>query len=243
MIIKMPTQQDIPQMKLLWRQTFGDSIKSIDGFFATGYRQDRCRIVWDEKVLGAVYWFDLSWQGSRYGLIYALAVEKAQRGKGLGGYLVEQVCRQLQKQGYAGAVLAPAGEHLHIFYSRLGFTPFGGADTFLAEASGQPVYLEQVDVQTYLQDRPGFGWDDAFAAFVENQCLLYRAGDMRLIRYKDAADIQEYMGSIEKLPGILAGLGIKQARVRMQGAKMAAGMCRMFDSDGDIPGYLGPILD
>jgi len=243
MIIKMPTQQDIPQMKLLWQQTFGDPMQSIDGFFATGYRQTHCRILWEEKVLGAVYWFDLSWQGSRYGLIYALAVEEGQRGKGLGSHLVEQVCRQLQKQDYAGAVLAPAGEHLHTFYRRLGFAPFGGADTLQVEASGEPVYLEQVDAQTYLQDRPGFGWDDAFAAFVENQCLLYRAGDMRLIRYKDAADIQEYMGPIEKLPGILADLGIKQARVRMPGAKMAAGMCLIFGQDGDIPGYLGPIMD
>ncbi len=243
MIIRMPSAEDIPQMKLLWQKTFGDSMESIDAFFTTGYRQEHSRILWEEGVLGAVYWFDLSWQGGRYGLLYALAVEETQRGKGLGHRLMERVCSDLLSQGYAGAVLVPAGPHLYGFYSRLGFAHFGGADTVQIEAAGEPVYLEKTDVQGYLKDRPGFSWDEAFSAFVENQCVLYRTGDVRLIRYKDAGDIQEYIGPAEMLPGILAGLGIIQARVRMPGTKETAGMCRKFQESGELPGYFGPILD
>ena len=243
MIIRMPVPEDIPQMKQLWQQTFQDPIECIDAFFTTGYRQDHSRILWDGEVLGAVYWFDLYWQGGRYGLVYALAVAESRRGRGLGNCLMDQVCRHLQSQDYTGAVLVPAGEHLYGFYRKLGFAHFGGADTVQIKASGQPVYLVKTSITEYLDDRPGFSWGDAFCAFVENQCVLYRAGDMRLICYKDGADIQEYIGPAERLPGVLAGLGLEQARVRMGGTKEPAGMYRLFKDAAQLPDYFGPILD
>lgn len=243
MIIRMPEPEDIPQMKILWQNAFGDPAACIDAFFATGYRQEHSRVLWEKEVLGAVYWFDFFRQGSRYSLLYALAVKESRRGKGLGNALMEQVCKDLQDDGYAGALLVPAGAHLYDFYSRLGFSHFGGADTLTVKAAGKQVYVAQTDIPGYLKDRPGFSWDEAFCAFVENQCVLYRTEDIWLIRYKDAADIQEYIGPAEKLPRILAGLGIHEANVRMPGVKQPAGMCRMFREGEPLPGYFGPILD
>lgn len=243
MIIRIPEQEDIPQMKKLWQKAFGDPDECIDAFFDIGYRQERSRILWENEVLGAVYWFDFLWQGSRYGFLYALAVKESRRGKGLGNDLMEQVCKELQSCGYAGALLVPAGPHLHGFYNRLGFTHFGSADALMVKAAGEAVYMAETDIQGYLKDHPGFSWDEAFCAFAEDQCVFYRGEDAQLICYKDTADIQEYIGPAEMLPGILKGLGLEAARVRMPGKNSPAGMCRKFQEAGELPGYLGPILD
>ena len=243
MIIRMPCEGDIPEMKKLWQQAFGDTMECIDSFFATGYRQTHSRILWDDGLLGAIYWFDMSYREARYALLYALAIAEGSRGRGLGKRLMEQVCKDIEALGYTGAVLVPAGEHLYGFYNRLGFNHFGGAEMLQVAAGGEPVYLQKTDARHYLQDRSGFIWGEAFSAFVEDQCFLYRSGDIRLICYQDGSDIQEYTGPAELLPGILTGLGISTATVRMPGTKEKAAMCRMFQYSHTLPEYFGPNLD
>ena len=240
MIIKMPAPEHYGQMKEIWQQAFGDLTESVDAFFATGFRKEHSRVALEQQVLGAVYWFDLFWQGNRYAYLYALAVDAAQQGRGAGKALVEQVCKDLEAMGYAGAVLIPGSASLYDYYGKLGFAYFGRAQTITAYADKAPAQLQEVSAREYLQGRSGFSWDDAFAAFLENQCLLYQGDGIRLIRYRGLADIQEYMGAPEKLPGILAALDLPEATVCMPGGDTPAGMCRLFHSDAVLPDYLGP---
>lgn len=242
MIIKMPAPEHYGQMKQIWQQAFGDSTESIDAFFTTGFRKGHSRVAVEQRVLGAIYWFDLFWQGGRYAYLYALAVDSHVRGRGVGSALVEQVCKELDEMGYAGAVLIPGSTSLYRYYEKLGFTAFGKAQTVTAYAGLTPSKLQEVSAREYLQGRSGFSWDDAFAAFLENQCLLYQGEGIRLIQYRGMADIQEYMGAPEMLPGVLAALDLPEATVCMPGGDNPTGMYRLFHSDAELPDFLGPGL-
>lgn len=243
MIIKMPQVADHAQMKALWQLSFGDSMECIDTFFATGFAKERCRIAREDAVLGAAYWFDLFWQKKRYALLYAVAVDPARRGTGIGSQLLKGICEQLKAQGYAGAVLAPANESLYGYYERLGFAPFGAATVKQAQSDNTPLALKEVSWEEYLQGREGFAWDAAFGTFAQSQCRLYRGEGIWVMRYRQLPDVQEYLGPAEKLPGVLSALGINSARVRLSGGNTPAGMCCLFDNTAKLPPYLGPKLD
>ena len=59
MTINAPIPRQIPQLKALWQQAFGDTAAFIDNFFATGFAPVRCRcLTLDGDVAAALYWFD-----------------------------------------------------------------------------------------------------------------------------------------------------------------------------------------
>ena len=59
MTVDMPRQAQIPQLRELWQQAFGDSEEFLDGFFATGFDHRISRsITSNDRVVSALYWFD-----------------------------------------------------------------------------------------------------------------------------------------------------------------------------------------
>ena len=55
MTIDAPLRSQIPQLRTLWREAFGDSEEFIDGFCETALSADRCRCVTEgEQVVAAV---------------------------------------------------------------------------------------------------------------------------------------------------------------------------------------------
>ena len=64
MIIDAPRKEDIPRLRQLWQQAFGDTDAFLDGFFNTGFSPDRCRCLQADGVLAAaLYWFDCDFRG------------------------------------------------------------------------------------------------------------------------------------------------------------------------------------
>ena len=45
MNIDVPRKGQIPALRALWREAFGDSDAFLDTFFATGFSPDRCRCI------------------------------------------------------------------------------------------------------------------------------------------------------------------------------------------------------
>ena len=88
MIIKQPEPDQIPQLRQLWQEAFGDPDAFLDGFFQTAFAFDRCRCaVEGSRVQGALYWLDCAWEGQKLAYLYAVATRKDSRGQG--------ICRRL----------------------------------------------------------------------------------------------------------------------------------------------------
>ena len=117
MTVNMPQQEQIDQLRTLWKQAFGDTDAFLDGFFATGFDRRRCRCVtWNDRVAAALYWFDCHWEGKKLAYIYAVATDEAFRGKGFCRNLMEDTHTHLEKLGYRGAVLVPGSLELFGMY-------------------------------------------------------------------------------------------------------------------------------
>ncbi|HEX9903527.1 MAG TPA: GNAT family N-acetyltransferase [Propylenella sp.] len=63
--------------------------------------------------------------GGKVAVLDDLWVEPAQRGRGLGGFLLREVCRDLREAGFSAVVLEadPADPRAAAFYARVGFKP------------------------------------------------------------------------------------------------------------------------
>ena len=121
----MITNADIPALRQLWQEAFGDSAEFLDRFFRVGFSYDRCNCVREAgKVSAALYWFDCLWQGKKVAYIYAVATAKALRGKGLCRRLMEDTHALLHSRGYAGAALVPANAGLVALYQKFGYREF-----------------------------------------------------------------------------------------------------------------------
>ena len=81
MIIKKPTAADRPWMSILWQDAFEEKREDVENFYETAFSCDRALVA---EMLGAIYWMDVLVSGRRMAYLYAFAVEKDARGKGIG---------------------------------------------------------------------------------------------------------------------------------------------------------------
>lgn len=218
-------QIDIPALKRLWQQTFGDTEEFIDGFFRTGFSPNRCRCLYDgHRLTAALYWFDCTCRGEKLAYIYAVATDESYRGKGLCRQLTQQTHRHLQDQGYAGAILVPAQPELFEMYEKLGYRPCCLMDSLTVQAAGN-AELTPISPTEYSNARRAFLPPDAvttqngldflltYNGFYEAEGCIFCAA-----REGDRVYFQEFLGEVQKLPAVTAALGGKTAKVRLPGA-------------------------
>ena len=178
MIIKHPEKENIPALTALWMQAFGDTEAFIETFFATGYASDRCMLCLEEdSVVAALYWFDCSWENRKIAYLYAIATDKAHRGKGICNALMKHTHNHLQEQRYAGALLVPAEESLESFYGKMDYTSIAPSE-FSCDELPKDSDFEKITPEQYLSLRqqylpqggvqhalPAMGYLSAFANF------------------------------------------------------------------------------
>ena len=113
---------DIPQLRQLWKDCFGDSDEFLDLFFSTAYTPERSLVITEtDRILGAAYWFDCTLDGRTLAYLYAIAVSPHFQNQGLGSALMESIHAALRLQGYDAAILIPGEESLRRYYSRFGY--------------------------------------------------------------------------------------------------------------------------
>jgi predicted acetyltransferase len=96
-----------------------------------------------------MYWFACACRQQKIAYLYALAVEKSCRGRGIGTQLMEKVHAVLAAQGYAGAVLVPQEEGLKGLYARLGYREGPGIETFTCKAGDTEISLRAISAAEY----------------------------------------------------------------------------------------------
>ncbi len=245
MTINAPTPQQIPRLKALWHQAFGDDDAFIDGFFANAFSFERCRCVTlDGQVAAALYWFPCG----KFAYIYAVATLERHRGQGLCPALMQDTHRHLAENGYDGAVLVPAEPGLWGYYGKMGYVPFGKSRSFEATA-GDPIPLKELTEAEYAALRERYL---PAGALTETACLAYYGTWGKFYRgenclfaaaiHNDTLYIQEFFGDPAAAPGIVATLGVTCGKFRIPEGDDPCGMYLPF-AETPPPTYLGFPLD
>lgn len=246
MIIKNPEQQDIPALRALWKQAFGDTDSFLDSFFSLAFSTERALIAKEnEQLLGALYWFDCVCAGNNFAYIYAVATNKVYQGRGVCTALMQETYNRMTQAG-KGLILVPADDRLRAFYHRLGYRDFGGMEEITCFAGDSSVPVERLTAYTYAQRRRvflpegGVLQEGAFLPFLDENMRFYGGEDWLLAIQKDFAP--EFLGDKALLPGILKTLQLPQAQVQYSGNAPFA-MWRGTEEENVAPGYFAFALD
>lgn len=248
--MKHPDRARIPGLRKLWKQAFGDTEDFLDLFFSAAHSPDRCLCATEgETVAAALYWLDGECRGRKLAYIYAVATDRAFRGRGLCRALTDRAHSILQTRGYAGAVLVPGEPGLFAMYEKMGYRPCAAVAEFQVPA-GRPITLNELTKEEYavrrrellphgavIQEGPVLDLLAGMGRFYAGDGVLLTA-----IRDGDSLWVPELLGDAPKAPGIVAALGAAVGNFRGPGADREFAMYCAFD-DSPAPTYLGFALD
>ena len=221
MNLNHPTTGQIPALRQLWKEAFGDTDSFLDKFYGIAFDPQRslCATV-DGDVAAMAYWFDCD----DYAYIYAVATAKKHRGKGISHALMARIHEILTQRGYGGCILVPGEESLRKFYAGMGYESCGGVHEFDA-AAGTPLPLRKLEIAEYaslrrrylpeggvVQEGGNLDFLASWASFYEGENVLAAAvwEDGKLL-------VLDLLGDVEKAPGIAAALGAETGWFRSPG--------------------------
>lgn len=238
MIIEAVTARQVPALRRLWKEAFGDTEAFMDSFFGLVDGRHGFAAIEDGQVAGALYWFDCTCRETPVAYLYGVATAKAFRGQGVCHALMAHTHRHLQKAGYAGVVLVPGEESLFGFYGNMGYKPFGALKELPCTAGESPAELWQVSTAEYARLRRqllpegGVVQEGRNLEFLKQQAQLYAGHDFLLAAREENGRLLglELLGKPSAASGILAALGFP------------AGTFRIFDAGASYAMYL-PLSD
>ena len=224
MKIDYPTTEDLPALRRLWQNTFGDSDAYLDVFFSIAYAPQRCLCLrTNAQIVAAAYWLDCEIGGKKAAYIYAVATDEGHRGRGYCHALMAQIHSLLLSQDYCICLLVPADARLRHMYRGMGYADFGGVQEFTCQAASPAEALRPVEQQEFAALRRKYLPENAL---IQEGCTLellsrladFHAGDDCLLTVsREGNRILEFLGNTEKLPGILFSLHMQSASVRIPG--------------------------
>ena len=251
MIIDKPKTEQIPLLRALWHEAFGDTDEFLDVFFETAFSSDRCQCVTaDDDVAAALYWFDCECRGMRIAYVYAVATAKAYRGQRLCHKLMEHTHNELKAQGYSGAVLVPVTSSLFEFYGGMGYKTCGYVSELKYKSGTEGIAIRRVEKAEYRKLRRMYLPEGAVVQERENLDFLKTQADFYAEEgFVLAARVEkgkfygvEFLGDVEKTPHILKALGYSEGQFRTVGNDRAFAMYCAFD-DCEPPSYFGLAFD
>ena len=199
MIIKHPEAEDIPALTDLWIQAFGDTRDFIDGFFRTGFSQNRCLLAKEQgQLLAALYWFDCLWEGKKLAYLYAIATDEAHRGKGVCKALMENTHDLLKSKSYHGAILVPADEGLEKMYGKMGYRSILYGHLSYDDPP-KPTALQTLTAEEYLRLRQSYLPDGSVQHSAP--AMAYLATFARFYRFPEGICCGDPALPMEYLPG------------------------------------------
>ena len=219
-----PMPEDIPALRQLWQEAFGDPDSYLDLFFSTAFLADHCLCIrQDEKLLAAAYWMDCSIGDTAAAYIYAVATAQAARRQGLCKKLMADIHALLQERGYGCAILVPGDGALRQMYRAMGYTDFGGIREFICEANTSATELQPIGVAEFatlrrqMLPKSGVLQEGAQLALLDSIAEFYRGDGFLLTRRKEDGYVLELLGQTAEYQRIAAAFGADSIRIRTNG--------------------------
>jgi len=242
-----PVRNQIPRLKKLWKEAFGDPEPFIELFFETAFSPERCLCLWaQDQLAGALYWFVCDLRGEKVAYLYAVATAKSFRRQGVCRRLMEDTHRLLRQKGFAGTVLVPANEELRRMYGQMGYRNFGGVAERTLIASERTASIRRLDAQTYGRLRREYLplgsvlQEGENLRYLEGFCELYEGENFLLAgsREGDTFHAMECLGDSQMAAAVLKVLGCSRGIFRMPGEEKAFAMFHPLKETA-LPVYFG----
>ena len=227
MTIDYPKSHQIPALRQLWQEAFGDSDAFLDIFFTTGYSPLRCRCITDgDAVAAALYWFDCTCRGKKIAYLYAVATAVSRRGQGLCRRLMADTHQLLATQSYSGAILVPGEETLFRFYAAQGYETVAFADTLRQSSAIPALPLTRLTCEAYALRRQQLLPDGAVIqegenlAFLSQLCDFYGGESWVMAANLNGTTLtaMEFLGDHHSTAGILTALQATEGTFRTPGS-------------------------
>lgn len=242
----------VKALRQLWQEAFDEPDDFTDLFFTKGYSPERCHCIKENGVpVSSLYWFDCHLNGQKMAYIYGVATLNTHQGKGLAGKLMAQTHEILQKQGYAGVILVPAGQSLFDFYRRFGYETATFSTKLTCDAGNIPVALRKISPEEYTRLSPKFLPEGSVTqgkvalAFLAGYCDFYAGEDFLLICSISPEGFrgQELLGNTQAAPGILRALNCATGCFRTPGKDRPFAMWLPLQEDCPKPSWFALALD
>lgn len=228
MNIKNPEKNQIPELKNIWQNAFGDSNDFIDSFFNVAFNPKRCRcILENEKIVSVLYWFNCVLEGQKIAYIYAVATIKEEQNKGYSSHLLKNTLDHLKQNGYAGAILVPGSESLFNFYEKQGFKTTCLVNEKEVKPQSKKIKINKINKTHFASLRKQFLksqdviQEDENLNFLETQVDFYEGENFIMAANitDGVLNAAEFLGDSELIPQIVFTLGCKKGLVRTKGTQ------------------------
>lgn len=253
MIIDQPALQQVPQLRQLWKEAFGDEDAFLDGFYRTGFAPERCRCaVQDGQICAALYWFDAEYAQQKIAYLYAVATAKTHRGQGLCRKLIEDTHNHLVSLGYCLAVLVPCSPELFSFYEKLGYKVLTHVDIHVCQTGLVPTKLRCISAEEFASRRKvllpanAILQEGATLDFLQTFCSFYEGEAFLMAAYSENGRLfaPEFLGDPALAPAVLTAMGLPEGRFRTPGSSQPFAMYHPLTKDiRPLPEYFGLALD
>ncbi len=252
MIFREPKASELPKLRELWKEAFGDGEEFLDVFVKTAFSITRARIAVDgDTVAAALYFFDCECDGEPIAYLYAIATAKEYRRRGICRALMEDTHRHLKERGYRGALLVPANGTLFEFYRRIGYSRGGYIREISVNAGDNAACLTEIGKKEYaclrrrLLPDGAVIQEDVCLDFLECQAKFYKGEDFLLCARKEGDFLYgiELLGNTLAAADILTALGCKDGSFRTVGGEKEFFSYLPFTDIAPCPTYFALAFD
>ena len=252
MNIDYPSQNQIDDLRALWREAFGDDDAFLDMFYASAYAPHRCRCMLDgDRVAAVLYWFDCTCDGQKLAYVYAVATDPVYRNQGICRRLMADTHPHLKEQGYAGAMLLPQDPGLRQMYGKMGYLPCTNIGERIFQPAEKPATLTELTADDYARLRktmlpPGSViQEQENLSYLANLSRFYRIEDTIAALFLDGNRVicYELLGDITKAPEIIRTFGALDGLFRFPGTEKAFTMYLPLVENCPKPRYFAFAFD
>ena len=247
---------DLPALKALWKQAFDDTDAEIDVFFTSVY-PDALGFCAEEEgaVVSMLFALPVTLaHGERTenaAYLYAVATDKAHRGRGLCRALMAYAEKELKKRYVSCLLLVPEDEDLARYYETLGYTRQNACTRQTLQADAPGGAAGAVPPQDYaglretlLFDTPHVRYSKTLLTYAAEDLTFYRLelgyalGCAAVRRAAGGTVVEELLPDARMLPALAAALGTGPYSVRTPGRSALCCMAKRTDGAAPAPVWL-----
>lgn len=203
---RLSRREDIPRLRRLWQDAFGDEDAYLDIFFSAAYAPERSLVLErDGNIAGGAYWMNCAWKDRKLAYVYAVAIDPGLQNQGLGTRLMEAIHRHLAAGGYDAVLLVPGSEELRRYYRRFGYRTV--SHRRVTAAPDVPVPIRRISCGQYKLLRRQYLPENGIVQEGENLALLdrlaefYAGPDFIFARSRTEPHCLEILGDADCAPG------------------------------------------